>query len=172
MGAPSKNRIQSSTPDTEPFAKFLTARHAAETLLNSQIMAEQFRLLKEALNRPVTFERRRYGRIPLPLLLQVTPLDDAGRRLENLTTIVVGRDISPRGISFFHQQPLPYRRVLVTFEHPEVGNFTMEVDVNWCQFTEYGWYVSGGRQVRVGGERTKSAQPAEKAETSDDGEQF
>ena len=151
MGAKSINRIEQHA--SESVVKFLSARHAAESLLNSQLMAEQFRALKEALNRPVTFERRRYGRIPLPLLLQVTPLDQTGQRLENLTTTVVGKDISPRGVSFFHQQPLPYRRVIVTFEHPEVGHFTMEVDVSWCQFTEYGWYVSGGRQVRAGAQK-------------------
>jgi hypothetical protein len=164
MGAKSINRIEQQASGS--VVEFLSARHAAESLLNSQIMAQQFRALKEALNRPVTFERRRYGRIPLPLLLQVTPLDQAGQPLENLTTIVVGRDISPRGVSFFHQQPLPYRRVIVAFEHPEVGHFTMEVDVSWCQFTEYGWYVSGGRQVRVGGQRTAPA-PAETGENGD-----
>jgi hypothetical protein len=146
---------------------FLAARHAAESLLASQGMAQQFQALKDALSRPVEPDRRRYGRIPLPMLLQVTPLDSNGQPQEELTTTVVGKDISPRGVSFFHQQPLPYRRAVVTFEHPEVGEFTMEVDIGWCQFTEHGWYVSGARQMRAGGQRAvREATP----ETDADGD--
>ena len=117
--------------------------------LNEAALNEQFRLIREALQRPVSFERRRYGRIPLPLLLRVTPLDQTGQRDEELTMTVVGKDISPRGISFFHERPLPYRRAIVSFEHPDIGHFEMEADIGWCQFTGVGWYVSGGRLTRA-----------------------
>jgi hypothetical protein len=93
MGAQSVNRIEqfgNSESKIESITEFLSARHAAESLLASHSMAQQFRALKEALNKPVSFERRRYGRIPLPMLLHVTPLDQTGQRLENLTTTVVG----------------------------------------------------------------------------------
>ena len=78
-----------------------------------------------------------------------TALDQTGQRDEELTMTVVGKDISPRGISFFHERPLPYRRAIVTFEHPDIGHFEMEADIGWCQFTGVGWYVSGGRLVRA-----------------------
>ena len=81
-------------------------------------------------------------------LLRVSPLDQTGQRLDDLSMIVVGKDISPNGISFFHEHPLPHRRAIVSFEHPEVGTFTMEIDLGWCQFTGTGWYVSGGKLVR------------------------
>ena len=42
------------------------------------------------------------------------------------------------------------------FEHPEVGTFTMEIDLGWCQFTGSGWYVSGGRLVRSMAPRSKT----------------
>lgn len=108
-------------------------------------LTEHFRKLRAVLERPVSFERRRYGRIPLPMLLRVTPLDQTGRRLDELAMTVVGKDISPRGISFFHEHPLPYRRAIVAFDHPDVGQFTMNVDMGWCQFLRQGWYISGGR---------------------------
>ena len=122
--------------------------YSPDTALRSAELIEEFRKLRQALQRPVKFERRGYGRIPLPLLLRVTPLDQTGQRLDELSTIVVGKDISPHGISFFHEQPLPHRRAIVVFEHPDVGVFTMEIDLGWCQFTGAGWYVSGGRLIR------------------------
>jgi hypothetical protein len=116
--------------------------------LQTEELIDEFRKLRQALQRPVKFERRSYGRIPLPLLLRVTPLDQTRQRLDNLSSVVVGKDISPTGISFFHEQPLPHRRAIVQFEHPDVGTFTMEIDLGWCQFTGSGWYVSGGRLIR------------------------
>lgn len=116
--------------------------------LQTEELIEEFRKLRQALQRPVKFERRSYGRIPLPLLLRLTPLDQTRQRLDNLASVVVGKDISPTGISFFHEQPLPHRRAIVQFEHPDVGTFTMEIDLGWCQFTGSGWYVSGGRLIR------------------------
>jgi hypothetical protein len=137
--------------------EFLTTRdtdalglppYSRDSSLQTAELIEEFRKLRQALQRPVKFERRGYGRIPLPLLLRVTPLDQTRQRLDELATVVVGKDISPNGISFFHEQPLPHRRAIVTFEHPDVGTFTMEIDLGWCQFTGSGWYVSGGRLVR------------------------
>jgi len=111
-------------------------------------LAAQYRTLKAALHRPVTFERRHFTRIPLPMTLRLTPLDQTGQRLDHLAMTVIGKDISPRGISFFHQGSLPYRRAIVSLNHPEIGQYAAEVDIGWCQFTESGWYVSGARQVR------------------------
>jgi hypothetical protein len=129
-------------------ADLIPPRHPAASQLRSSALTEQFRTLKEALERPVTFERRQFGRMALPLVLQVTPLDQTGQPLENLATSTIGKDISPRGISFFHERPLPHRRAIVTFEHPDVGRFCVEVDVSWCRFTSPGWYQSGGRLIR------------------------
>jgi len=137
--------------------EFLTTRdtdalglppYKQDSELQNDELIEEFRKLRQALQRPVKFERRSYGRIPLPLLLRVTPLDETRQRLDNLSSVVVGKDISPTGISFFHEQPLPHRRAIVQFEHPDVGTFTMEIDLGWCQFTGSGWYVSGGRLIR------------------------
>ncbi|HEY4232013.1 MAG TPA: hypothetical protein VGM76_01175 [Lacipirellulaceae bacterium] len=130
-------------------AELVPPRHPAASQVRSSALTEQFRRLKDALERPVSFERRQFGRIALPLVLQVTPLDQTGQPLEPLAMAVVGKDISPRGISFFHERPLPHRRAIVTFEHPDVGRFCVEVDVNWCRFTSPGWYQSGGRLIHA-----------------------
>jgi hypothetical protein len=134
-----------STQETE---KLGLPPYSATSTLRAAELVQEFHKLRRALQRPVKFERRGYGRIPLPLLLRVTPLDQTGQRLDELTTIVVGKDVSPFGISFFHEQPLPHRRAIVAFEHPDIGTFTMEIDLSWCQFTGTGWYVSGGRLLR------------------------
>jgi hypothetical protein len=130
-------------------AELMPPRHPAALKLRSSALTEQFRRLKDALQRPVSFERRQFGRMALPLVLRVTPLDQTGQPLEHLATTSIGKDISPRGISFFHEQPLPYRRAIVTFEHPDVGRFCVEVDMSWCRFTSPGWYQSGGRLIRA-----------------------
>jgi len=97
----------------------------------------------------VSRERRHFQRTGLPFLLKLTPLDDAGRAIEEAQTVVVGRDVSPRGISFFHHEPLPERRAHISLDHPLVGRFTVEVDVNRCRFHQLGWYESGARLVRA-----------------------
>jgi hypothetical protein len=149
-------------PLPEPsVAEFPAPRHTADAPLRNSALTEQFRRLKEALERPVSFERRQYGRIALPLVLQVTPLDQTGQRLKHLALQVVGKDISPRGISFFHERPLPHRRAIVNFEHAEVGQFSLEVDVSWCRFTSPGWYQSGGRLIRTLPRRPSVAAAAE-----------
>jgi hypothetical protein len=106
-------------------------------------------MLLARLNPSVPSERRHDERTAMPVLMRLTPLDDDGRALPEAAMIVVGKDVSRRGLSFFHERPLAYRRAIVTWEHPECGEFSAEIDVTWCQFTRPGWYVSGGRLLRA-----------------------
>jgi hypothetical protein len=121
----------------------------SEKTLDRAALARQIELLVHRLRPDVTVERRHDERFAMPVLLQLTPLDDDGQPLAGMSTIVVGKDISRRGMSFFHERPLPYRRAIIALEHPETGVFAAEIDINWCQFTRPGWYVSGGRLLRV-----------------------
>ena len=90
-------------------------------------------------------ERRREARYPLPNLIHLLPV-----ARDNLTpcgddVVVAGKQISERGLSFYHPGPLPYRRMIASFE---IGNghwLGFLVDLLWCRFTKYGWYESGGR---------------------------
>jgi hypothetical protein len=105
------------------------------------------RALVAGLNPEVSLERRRDDRLAIPVLLQLTPLDDDRQPIESATVTVIGKNISRRGLSFFHEHPLPYRRAVISLQHPEIGDFSAEIDVSWCRFTKPGWYESGGRLV-------------------------
>lgn len=121
---------------------------AAERRKNVTALTQQVYQLIEGLYPEVPTERRRYDRSPVPYLFQLTPLDADGQPLLGQRMTVVGRDISPRGMSFFHEQPLLFRRAVVSLNHPEVPPFTVEVDIRWCRFAKVGWYESGARLIR------------------------
>ena len=116
--------------------------------LEERALARQVQELVGRLRPEVTVERRHEERVAIPLLFRLTPLNNRHEPVPEDAITVVGKDISSRGLSFFHEQPLTYRRAIVTLEHPEIGPFAAEVDVNWCRFTRPGWYESGGRLVR------------------------
>jgi hypothetical protein len=108
-------------------------------------LARQIHSLVARLHPEVTVERRHDQRFAMPVLMKLIPLDTHHHPLEEMATIVVGKDISRSGISFFHERPLPYRWAIVLLEHPAFGQFAAEIDINWCRFTRPGWYVSGAR---------------------------
>jgi hypothetical protein len=99
------------------------------------------------LNPTVALERRRDERMPVPVLFRLTPLDDDRAPIVSAAVTVVGKNISRRGMSFYHEQPLPHRRALISVQHPEISDFSAEIDITWCRFTKPGWYESGGRLV-------------------------
>ncbi len=88
-------------------------------------------------------------RCAIPILFQLTPLDDERQPIEHEATIVVGKNISRRGISFYHERPISHRRARIELVQPGLGPFAAEIDVSWCRFTKPGWYESGGRLVRA-----------------------
>jgi len=126
--------------------------YAQQRKKNSATLSQHVHELLGSLYPKVTSERRHYDRAPIPYLFQLTPLDADGQPLEDQTMTVVGRDISLRGMSFFHEQQLPYRRAIVTLDHPDAPRFTAEIDIRWCRFAKVGWYESGGRLLRSVGE--------------------
>ncbi len=111
--------------------------------LTSQIESLLFRV-----NPRVALERRRDERIAIPVLFRLTPLDTDRQPVEIESAFVVGKNISRRGMSFFHERPIPYRRALIALAQPGLGDFDAEIDVSWCRFTRPGWYESGGRLIR------------------------
>ena len=83
-----------------------------------------------------------------PVLFVLTPLDSGLKPDHSQAVTVVGKNISRRGISFFHDRPLSFRRAIIELAHPGAGSFAAEVDVRWCRFTRPDWYESGGRLIR------------------------
>lgn len=116
---------------------------------NRDVLARQVDRLLVRLHPTVTFERRAAERMELPLLLRLVPLDEFHSPLESATVTVVGKNISRRGLCFYHDQPLPYRRALISAQLPDGEPFAVEVDISWCRFTKPGWYESGGRLIAI-----------------------
>lgn len=112
-------------------------------------LTTQIEALVSRLHPPIERERRHDDRIAIPVLFRLTPLDSNREPIESQAAIVVGKNISRRGLSFFHEQPTPYRRAIIELAQPGLGSFAAEIDVNWCRFTRPGWYESGGRLIRL-----------------------
>lgn len=94
-------------------------------------------------------ERRREHRYPFPYLVHLTPVGDDGVTPAGETIAVVGKHLSARGLGFYHPKPLPYRRMIASFE---AGNGTWVaflIDLTWCRFTRQHWYESGGRFLQA-----------------------
>jgi hypothetical protein len=63
--------------------------------------------------------------------------------------VVVGKDLSDRGLGFFHPHPIPHRRAIVTLEDSSQRGVSLLIDLSWCRFTRHGWYDSGGRFLQI-----------------------
>jgi hypothetical protein len=124
-----------------------TGFEVANTVGDRSALARQVRELVARLNPTVAMERRRDDRMPVPVLFRLTPLDDDRQPILSAAVTVVGKNISRRGLSFYHEQSLPHRRALISVQHPEFNDFSAEIDITWCRFTKPGWYESGGRLV-------------------------
>ncbi len=97
----------------------------------------------------LTCERRNSGRYPFPFLVRLTPVDERTGQPTAEPMVVVGKDLSERGLGFYHPQPLPYRRAIVTLEDSSRRVVSFLIDLSWCRFTRFGWYDSGGRFLQM-----------------------
>ena len=57
-------------------------------------------------------------RYPFPFLVHLTPVGEDGATPGGDSVVVVGKHISERGLGFYHPQPLPHRRMIVSLEGP------------------------------------------------------
>jgi len=94
-------------------------------------------------------ERRRDSRYPFPYLIHLTPVGNDGMTPEGETVVVVGKHLSERGFGFYHQAPLPHRRMIASLETKQGHWLGFLIDLNWCRFTKGGWYESGGRFLQA-----------------------
>src|SRR5262245_23373091 len=58
-------------------------------------------------------ERRHDDRVTIAVLFHLTPYDADRRPLDEEASIVVGKNISRRGVSFYHEKPITHRRALI-----------------------------------------------------------
>ena len=130
-----------------------TAADAHESL-SQQIQG----LIDEAGTTSTSDERRSRDRFPIPYTFRLTPIDTDGNMLTDETTTVVGKDLSLTGIGFSHDHALPYRRAIVSLNHPKVGRFAVEAEIVWTRPTPIGLFESGCRLIRtVDGHTVRSA---------------
>jgi hypothetical protein len=117
--------------------------------VDDEIRAQVWGLLTALYPRNDLTERRRDTRYPFPCLVHLTPVGSDGFTPEGATLVVVGRHLSEHGFGFYHQQPLPYRRVIASLENGRGQWFGFLLHLNWCRFTKDGWYESGGRFLQA-----------------------
>jgi hypothetical protein len=94
-------------------------------------------------------ERRREWRQPFPYPVHLTPVDPDGKRLVDEMQVVIGKHLSELGFDFYHYQPLPQRRAVVSFELSPDNWTALLIDLTWCRFSRHGLYDSGGKFLEV-----------------------
>jgi hypothetical protein len=90
-------------------------------------------------------ERRSDWRYPYPYLIHLTPVGRDGITASGETIVVAGKQLSEHGLGFYHQEPLPYRRMVASLEASTGVWLSFLIDLSWCRFMRCGWYESGGR---------------------------
>jgi hypothetical protein len=116
---------------------------------DDEIRSQVWGLLTTLYPRNDMVERRHGNRYPFPCLLHLTPVGKDGVTPEGETVVVVGKHLSELGCGFYHQAPLPYRRMIVSFELGRGHWLAFLIDLNWCRFTKERWYESGGRFLQT-----------------------
>jgi hypothetical protein len=126
-------------------AKPVAPTHAPSDKLNRQVQD----LIDDAGTTAESDERRNRDRFPIPFTFRLTPLNLDGKLLTDETTTIVGKDLSLSGIGFSHDHPLPYRKAIISLNHPMVGFFAVEAEILWTQPTPLGLFESGCRLIRT-----------------------
>jgi len=117
--------------------------------VDDELRAQVWGLLTTMYPRNDLMERRRDNRYPFPCLVHLTPVGPDGVSPQGETVVVVGKHLSEKGLGFFHQQPLPHRRMIATLDSGHGHRMGFLIDLNWCRFTKDGWYESGGRFLQT-----------------------
>jgi hypothetical protein len=94
-------------------------------------------------------ERRREKRHPYPYPVYLTPVGRDGVTPVGETIVVLGKHLSEHGFDFYHREPLPHRRAIVSFEARPGKWIGVLLDLSWCRFGRHGWYDNGGRFLSV-----------------------
>ena len=118
---------------------------AAETSVSQRVSS----LLAALYPQGALVDRRREQRYPYPHLVYLTPLAEDGLTPHGDNIVVSGKQLSENGLGFFHQQPLPYRRMIASLDQGRGQWLGLIIDLSWCRFTKFGWYESGGRLLQV-----------------------
>jgi hypothetical protein len=94
-------------------------------------------------------ERRREQRYPFPYPIRLTPVTADGNISPAESIVVLGKHLSEHGVDFYYNEPLPYRRVIASFERGGQEVLHLMMDLTWCRFGRHGWYENGGRFLQL-----------------------
>jgi hypothetical protein len=142
-----------------PRAAFDTVSPDPRQLPTADVRAHLQSVIQLLLQQTVAAERRRDRRYPYPHLITLIPIAPDGTHLTDETTVVVGKQLSAGGLSFYHREPIPYRQAVVVLE---VGSHraALLMDLAWCRYTRQGWYENGGRFLQAVTTRTNDGRSA------------
>jgi len=95
-------------------------------------------------------DRRAYQRVAFSQLFALTPIDNVDQmRVSGEKIHVAGKNLSPRGLGFFHHQPLPSRYAIASLPQSSDKMCDYLIKISWCRFLHPGWYDSGGKILRI-----------------------
>lgn len=94
-------------------------------------------------------ERRREHRFPYPYPIRLTPVTTDGSVSPAESIVVLGKHMTEHGVDFYYNEPLPYRRVIASFERGGQEVVHILMDLTWCRFGRHGWYENGGRFLQL-----------------------
>lgn len=94
-------------------------------------------------------DRRKRPRLAIPYIFKLTPIDDDNNLREDLSTSVVGRDLSLNGISFSFNEEPNFKRARISLDHPAVGRFAVVAKLVWSKKTLVGLFETGCQLLGV-----------------------
>ena len=94
-------------------------------------------------------ERRRCLRVPFPYPIYLTPVDATGEVEHEKSFSVVGRQLSERGLDFYHNEPLTSRKLIASLAGEDDRMISLVLELTWCRFGRHGLYENGGRFVSI-----------------------
>ena len=112
---------------------------------DERVRSQVWSLLRANIPHMPRAERRNDQRYPFPQLIKLWPMEADGETPAGPPMTVVGKQLSERGLGFYHPQPIANRLVIVSFEKGDGRTLSFLLDIHRCRFTRQGWYESGGR---------------------------
>lgn len=94
-------------------------------------------------------ERRGSDRDPFPYPVHLTPLSRDHVPEKDRTIIVIGRHLSDQGLDFYHFEPIPFRRAVVSLPTDGKEWVSFLFELFWTRYNCHGWYDNGGRFLSV-----------------------
>jgi hypothetical protein len=108
-------------------------------------------------------ERRRQIRCAFPQPVYLTPVGEDGITPAGESIMAVGKDLSEGGLGFYHDIPLPSRRMVVSLQMGDGHWLAFVIELSRSRQIRQGWHESGGRFLESVPSPMEAAPPGETA---------